>query len=117
MRISLSFKNKHYADNFHNIRIEIHKQTHREMNRRQIARVWVDNHAVYAETTDGLQASYEFDLWPRLLQADDKQRQNFELSYFGILWPELDEDLVFESMFHAAGLCEITVGEDSVCYC
>ena len=49
------------------------------MNRRQIARVWVDNHAVYAETTNGLQASYEFDLWPRLLQADDKQRRNFEL--------------------------------------
>jgi hypothetical protein len=86
------------------------------VNTKYIARVWVDGQAVYAETSDGLQASYDFALWPRLLHADDEQRRQFELSYSGIHWPALDEDLSFESMFHQAGLCEITPEENSVCY-
>lgn len=87
------------------------------MERKYIARVWVDDHAVYAETTDGLQASYEFAQWPRLKNATDTQRRDFILSYGGIHWPSIDEDLSFEGMFHDAGLCGITDTEDSVCYC
>ncbi len=86
------------------------------MKKREIARVWVDDHAVYAETTDGLRASYPFASWPRLRGASDEQRRDFCLSYGGIHWPALDEDLSFESMFHEAGLCDITSDEDSVCY-
>lgn len=86
------------------------------MKRMQIDRVWVDDHAVYAVTTDGKQASYEFDSWPRLRDATQEQRAQFELSYTGIHWPLLDEDLSFEGMFHNAGLCKLTVAEDSVCY-
>ena len=86
------------------------------MDRKYIARVWVDDHAVYAETTDGLRASYEFAQWPRLCKATAAQRQAFELSYGGIHWPDIDEDLSFEGMFHDAGLCDITPTEDSVCY-
>ena len=39
-------------------------------------------------------------LWwyPRLLQADDHQRNVLELSPFGIHWPEIDEDLSIEGM-------------------
>lgn len=37
--------------------------------------------------------------FPRLEKATEKQRNNFELSHFGILWPELDEDLSFEGFF------------------
>lgn len=86
------------------------------MDRKYIARVWVDDHAVYAETTDGLRASYEFAQWPRLRNATAAQRQAFELSYGGIHWPDIDEDLSFEGMFHGAGLCDITPTEDAVCY-
>ena len=86
------------------------------MDRKYIARVWVDDHAVYAETTDGLRASYEFTQWPRLRNATAAQRQAFELSYGGIHWPDIDEDLSFEGMFHDAGLCAITPSEDAVCY-
>ena len=70
------------------------------MDRKYIARVWVDDNAVYAETTDGLRASYEFAQWPRLRNATAAQRQAFELSYGGIHWPDIDEDLSFEGMFH-----------------
>ena len=86
------------------------------MDRKYIARVWVDDHAVYAETTDGLRASYEFAQWPRLCNATAAQRRDFYLSYHGIHWSQIDEDLNFEGMFHDAGLCDITPTEDSVCY-
>lgn len=85
-------------------------------DKKQIARVWVDGHAVYAETTDSLRAGYEFAQWPRLRNATDAQRRDFYLSYHGIRWPQIDEDLNFEGMFYDAGLSDITPTEDSVYY-
>lgn len=81
-----------------------------------ITKVWVDDQNVYAQTSDGLTASYAFSMWKRLASATPEQRGDFYLSYTGIHWPQLDEDLSFEGMFHAAGLCERTVSEDSVYY-
>lgn len=82
----------------------------------RISRVWIDDHSVYASTTDGMVASYDFSRWPRLRDADAEQRSQFELSYSGIHWPAIDEDLSFEGMFHAAGLCDTSEREDNVCY-
>ena len=39
------------------------------------------------------------DWFPRLEQASVEQRNEFELSAFGIHWEELDEDLSFEGFF------------------
>lgn len=86
------------------------------MTRHRIKRVWVDDTHVWAETADGLTAGYPFERWARLAKASDTQRRNFTLSYFGIHWPEIDEDLNFEGMFSDAGLCADTVGEDAVYY-
>ena len=69
-----------------------------------IAKVWVDYTHVYAETTDGLRASYAFSDWERLAHATDAQRRDFYLSYGGIHWPQIDEDLSFERMFEDNGL-------------
>lgn len=55
-------------------------------------------------------------MWERLASATEDQLNDFYLSYTGIHWPALDEDLSYEAMFNAAGLCERTVEEDSVCY-
>ncbi len=82
----------------------------------RIDKVWVDDHAVYASTTDGTMASYDFSRWPRLRDASPEQRAHFELSYSGIHWPTIDEDLSFEGMFHAAGLCDTSEAEDNVYY-
>ena len=82
----------------------------------QIDRVWVDDHAAYASTTDGQQALYEFCQWPRLRDTSPEQRASFELTCIGIHWPAIVEDLSFEGMFHKAGLCPLTVAEDSVIY-
>lgn len=82
----------------------------------KIQRVWVDDTSVHALTEDGLQASYPLSMWKRLANATPEQRQNFYLSYTGIHWREIDEDLSFEGMFANAGLCERTVTEDSFYY-
>ena len=82
----------------------------------KIQRVWVDDTRVNALTEDGLQASYPFSMWKRLANATPEQRQNFYLSYTGIHWRDIDEDLSFEGMFADAGLCERTLTEDSVFY-
>ena len=87
-----------------------------KMKQLRVDKVWVDNHAVYVSTTDGQQASYEFSLWPRLAHATQEQREQFELSYGGIHWPDIDEDLSFEGMFHHAGLCPLSKTEDNVFY-
>ena len=70
----------------------------------KIAKVWVDDTHVYAETADGLRASYAFSEWARLAHATDAQRHDFYLSYGGIHWPQIDEDLSFEGRFEDNGL-------------
>ena len=82
----------------------------------RIQRVWVDDTRVWALTEDGLTASYPFSMWKRLTNATPDQRPNFYLSYTGIHWPDIDEDLSFEGMFADAGLCERTPTEDAVYY-
>lgn len=79
----------------------------------KISRVWVDASHVYAETVDGLRAQYAFSEWPRLDKASEDQRRDFYLTYFGIHWPQIDEDLSFEEMFRDNG---ISVADTSVCY-
>lgn len=84
------------------------------MNKSRIIKVWVDQDAVYALTEDGRTASYKFADWKRLQVATPAQRMDFYLTYSGIHWPQVDEDLSFEGMFAKAGLCSRTESEDSV---
>lgn len=81
-----------------------------------IDKVWVGSSHVYASTTDGTIASYPISQWPRIENATEQQLQDFYLTYGGIHWPQIDEDLSFEGMFANAGYCKRTVTEDSVCY-
>ena len=76
-----------------------------------IDKVWVDDTHVYVETKDGRRASYAFSEWPRLANATDEQRRDFYLSYGGIHWPQIDEDLCFEGMFEDNGM--LYVAEDN----
>lgn len=81
-----------------------------------ISKVWIESGRVYAQTRDGLTASYPVAMWKRLASATEDQLNDFYLSYSGIHWPSLDEDLSFEGMFNAAGLCDRTAEEDFVCF-
>lgn len=84
--------------------------------RQFISKVWIENGRVNAMTKDGTLAFYEISRWPRLASATKEQIDDFYLSYTGIHWPQLDEDLSFEGMFEECGLCIRTLNEDSVCY-
>ena len=70
---------------------------------RQIDKVWTDSAFIYAETIDGKIAKYAFSDWQTLSNATEQQRKNYYLSYSGIHWPDLDEDLSFDGLFRDNG--------------
>ena len=83
----------------------------------RVTNVWVDDERIYARVDSGEIASYAFSRWKRLADATDEQRRDFYLSYGGIHWPQIDEDLSFEGMFADAGVCERTSTENAVYWC
>jgi len=65
----------------------------------EVQKIWFDNKSIFLKTTDGIEKSMLLKWFPRLEKATSKQRNNFELSPFGIHWEEIDEDLSFEGFF------------------
>lgn len=51
---------------------------------------------------DGRRIIVPIDWFPRLRDATEDDRQNFELMPFGIHWPELDEDISTEGLLSGA---------------
>jgi hypothetical protein len=47
-------------------------------------------------TEEGKEASMPLSWFPRLMNASEEDRCRYELSPFGVHWPELDADLSFE---------------------
>ncbi len=62
----------------------------------EISKIWFDSKKIFLRTKEGVEESMPLEWFPRLLNATAVQRENFELSPFGIHWPELDEDLSYE---------------------
>ena len=65
-----------------------------------IEKVWLTPDAVWIRTTDGREACEYYDEYPRLKYATEQQRANYETDEYGIHWPDIDEDLSFESFFY-----------------
>lgn len=82
-----------------------------------ITKIWLTEDKLYLQTENGWQVSTPFALWKGLRNATAEQRANYYLSYTGIHWPALDEDLGFENLFADAGFCPSTPSENSVVYC
>ena len=82
----------------------------------RIIDVWTDDLRVYARAEDGSVASYAFEQWERLKNATKEQRDYFSLSFSGIHWPQLDEDLSFTGMFINSGLCSPSTPEEAYYY-
>ncbi len=64
-----------------------------------VTEIWLTDSAVWIRTEDGREAKECFSDYPRLKYATEEQRCNFVSDADGIHWPELDEDLCFESFF------------------
>ncbi|RRO20881.1 DUF2442 domain-containing protein [Flavobacteriaceae bacterium 14752] len=65
----------------------------------EIAKIWFNDENIYLKTEEGEEKSMPLKWFPRLKNASKAQRENFELSPFGIHWKEIDEDLSFEGFF------------------
>ncbi len=65
----------------------------------EIAKIWFNDENIYLKTEEGVEKSMPLKWFPNLKNASKSQRENFELSPFGIHWKEIDEDLSFEGFF------------------
>ena len=65
----------------------------------KVEKVWLDNEYVYVKTDIGHIIGNPLAWFPRLLNATIAQRNNFEISPFGIHWQDVDEDLSLEGFF------------------
>lgn len=70
------------------------------MTRDEIEKIWLTDTAIWIRTKDGREAKEEYEMFPRLKWATKEQRENYELTHYGIHWDELDEDLSYEGFFH-----------------
>jgi hypothetical protein len=66
----------------------------------KINRLWFDDNKIFIRTEDGRQLWQSLLYYHRLQHATPEQRNNYRLSYSGIHWPDVDEDISFESFFY-----------------
>ncbi len=63
----------------------------------KIRKIWFDERCLYGEDESGNVFRQSL-LWYRALRnADERQRMNYRIGFEGIHWPELNEDVSFES--------------------
>ena len=65
----------------------------------KIDKIWLTKDAVWIRRDDGAEASERFSDYPSLRYAMSVQRSRFVTDEYGISWPDLDEDLLFEAFF------------------
>ena len=65
----------------------------------KVDKVWLTDTAICIRTSDGQEASEKIADFQRLKWATPEQRGNYEITPYGISWPELDEDLGFDGFF------------------
>lgn len=73
------------------------------MNLTEVSKVWITDTAVWVELKDGRRAKEDFVDHVRLSASSKSQSENYRLSYFGIHWPDIDEDLSFDGFFSKTG--------------
>lgn len=59
---------------------------------------WCDDAALHVRLADGREIATPLWWYPSLQHATHAQRNNMELMYSGIHWPDLDEDLSIDGM-------------------
>lgn len=64
-----------------------------------IEAVWFQEDSIFIRLVSGEERSLPLKWFPRLFNASQTNRERFELSAFGIHWPDLDEDLSFEGFY------------------
>lgn len=63
----------------------------------EIKKIWFGNGRIYGLTDDGRILWQSLLYYRRLMDATEEQRNNYAIGAFGIHWPDIDEDVSFES--------------------
>lgn len=63
----------------------------------EIRKIWFDDNRLYGLTDDGRTLWQSLLYYRRLMEATEEQRNNYTIGAFGIRWPDIDEDVSFES--------------------
>ena len=66
-----------------------------------IEQLWFSDDRIYILTSDGRKLWQSLLWYHRLLNATDKQRLNYRVSFSGIHWCDVDEDISFESFLYS----------------
>jgi len=70
----------------------------------KITQIWFDNMHLYGKDDRGNTYCQSILWYRRLLGASLEQLQNYNLSLDGVHWPDLDEDIGFESFIERNGI-------------
>lgn len=63
----------------------------------EIKKIWFEKDRLYGLTDDGRTLWQSLLYYRRLMEATEEQRNNYSIGAFGIRWPDIDEDVSFES--------------------
>ena len=63
----------------------------------KVNKLWFSNERLFIETNNNEVLSQPLLFYPRLKNATDKQRKQWEQSYGGLHWLSIDENISFES--------------------
>ena len=63
----------------------------------KISKLWFADNKIFIRTESGIELWQSLLWYSRLRYATDEQRNNYRFSYSGIHWPDVDEDISFES--------------------
>lgn len=63
----------------------------------EIKKIWFGKDRLYGLTDDGRTLWQSLLYYRRLMDATEEQRNNYSIGAFGIRWPDIDEDVSFES--------------------
>lgn len=70
------------------------KNKHQTM---KIIKLWFNDNKIFIITDEGKELWQSLLWYHRLQHASDAQRNNYRISHSGIHWPDIDEDISFES--------------------
>jgi hypothetical protein len=64
--------------------------------------LWFTDEHVFVRLQDGRSIGIPMWWYPRLLNANARERANYELSPMGVHWPDIDEDISVAGMIAGA---------------
>lgn len=70
------------------------------INLEDIDNITICKDELIVQLKDGRRGVDRFQNYERLRNANESQRNNYTLSYYGLHWPEIDEDLSFDGFFN-----------------